>query len=190
LAAGILATCGADFGDVCGATPYNQRGQFENPRVRRALIKAPLVEEGYDPLGVDSLPPRGEELRREDLEWGQCPPAFKDPKLLLVWPDWRRAFPGARWVVTLRDLDDVADSMRRTPWFCGVDPRALAEEYQARAMDLSRSSDRVMYIRPGSIVRGNRRHAETLVRWCGLSWQPERVAEWIDASLWHEGGIR
>ncbi|NJM42225.1 MAG: hypothetical protein HC853_16515 [Anaerolineae bacterium] len=74
----------------------------------RSLVAAALVIQHYD--GVQP--------------WG-----FKEPKMCLMWRLWDQHFPGARWVIVRRPIEQVVDSCMRTSFlrYQSSNPAVLAE---------------------------------------------------------------
>ena len=124
MVAGSLAAGGLIFGDTIGPTSENPSGFVENRQIREAVLKPLLSRSGFDPLGVRSLPPLGWNPPAPGLNdaiaaalgeamqsglWG-----YKDPKLLLLWRRFSRAYPDAHWLVVERPVEAVVDSCLRT----------------------------------------------------------------------------
>ena len=57
MVAGIINMCGAFGGRMSGPTQNNQKGMFENQRIRNEIVKPYLRKSGYDPMGQYPLPP-------------------------------------------------------------------------------------------------------------------------------------
>ena len=54
--AGIINMCGAFAGDTSGPNRYNQKGMYENAKIRNSIVKPYLREIGMDPKGQFPLP--------------------------------------------------------------------------------------------------------------------------------------
>lgn len=186
---GALEACGLRFGKgVCGATPYNRKGQYEHVELRTKHVKNVLEAAGYDPKGVRELPPIDEEFPGADIPV-RFPPdtdALKDPKLALIWRAWDRAHPGATWIVVRRDPAQVARSMSQIPWFRRSQIWRLIAYYCARLDDIMRRVQFAVEVDSNAVIRGDLVSLQTAASACGLDWNQKAVDQWLDRSLWHE----
>jgi len=126
LVAGSLQACGAWLGKTLAGNTANPEGYFENAAIREGLVKAILLQAQADPLGVRELPalsalPLQPSLGGQVLNLlmqqgytGAETWLYKDAKLSLLWPLWRRVFPFARWVLVRRQPEDIIASCLRT----------------------------------------------------------------------------
>jgi hypothetical protein len=202
LVAGLLATAGAWVGETVPGGRANPRGFFENRVLRDRGNKVLLEELGGDPFGVRSLPPLAALAPRPDLaRWvleeiaaqgylGERPWLFKDPKLCLLWPVWRRAFPTARWIVVRRPAADVVASCLRTPFlsYHSRDPTFWEEfvgHYQARLDALTLSGVWWRELTPQHLFAGDLTELEAVVHELGLDWDPGASRAFLLPAAWH-----
>jgi hypothetical protein len=206
LVAGLLATCGLWLGRTPPGDAQNIRGYFENIVLREKVQKEILRRGRYDPLGVQTLPPRGWLPGIPDFRalvaaalviqnydgrqlWG-----FKEPKMCLMWRLWDQHFPGARWVFVRRPLEQVVGSCMRTSFLRhqSSDPKfwqRFAEAYLERLADLQSSVGSCRVIDSSDIVAGRLQSIEGLVTELRLVWRPEEVRAFIAPEYWHSSSI-
>lgn len=205
LTVGCLWHCGLQLGSTCGATRWNEKGQFENRELIRSAEKAYLESIGADPAAqhplpdpADLVPDPGRRERVLDIlrkqgvnlsaRWG-----FKDAKALVDWEVWDAAFPGALWVVTRRPAETVARSCLRTKfmrahstlegwleWYAYHERRAEALEAHA--------PERVIRVDTDDLARrGRMDQVKRAVETAGLTWDERRVGGFVSPDLWHFG---
>jgi hypothetical protein len=196
MVAGVLHACGLNLGGpLVGPTEWNPRGFFEHRPIRQKVIKPLLRELGCDHRGQGKLPPRGVMVpparinrpRKQinvRLNGGQ---GYKDAKLLLLWPIFRRAFPNARWVLVRRDPKEIVDSCIRTPFMKKRQFKAgwieWVQEHEFRMNDLKESGANVCEIWPDPHEPECFREA---VEFCGLRWDQSAVRSRLVPDAWHE----
>lgn len=198
---GILAACGLWLGRTVPGGAANPKGFFENWVLRERINKAILRQAGCDPLGVTPLPPlerlpQATNLRaavlaaiaREGYD-GQRPWGFKDAKLTLTWPIWRRHFPEARWVLVRRSTDDVVSSCLRTPFMAqhSNDPKfwhQFAEAYIARLNVLKRSEVWWREIWAEEIIADRFDNLTELLEVLDLEPRVDKVREFVEPRFW------
>ena len=200
--AGALQACGAWLGHTVPAGRSNPKGFFENVFLREQVNKPILQQLDCDPLGVhklpvlDSLPTIDwvEEKVRTNLTTegypGTIPWVFKDPKLSLIWPIWRHAFPQARWIIVRRDVEDVVRSCLRTHFMVhhSTDPafwRTFADAYLERLAELQQSEVWYREIWPRDVVAGDRQALRGLVEDLEMSWNERAVRRLVKPRFWH-----
>jgi len=197
MVSGVLSALGLDFGKPLHSKrrTYQPRGFFEHRHVRERVVKPMLKRLGADPLGQNPLPPRilrpsdrealalGLKVRRE---LGQRAQAYKDAKVLLMWPYFHKAFPDATWVLVRRDRKAIALSCQRTPF---MQKRSFlagwlewVDEHEARMDDLRASGARVLEIWPDA---GDVASFRPLVEELGLEWDEAKVEAALVPSAWH-----
>ena len=199
LTAGILSKCGVDLGKTCGATPYNKKGQFENEDVRNSITKPHLIYIGADPMGQDPLPQTQDILPIFNLRElvlsiyskqtrSNRPWAIKGAKVCLMWKAWRQGFPEAVWVLVRRKRADIVASCMRTPFMKARKTEKAWEEWvdyhEESFKDIKYCGAKVVEFFPDSIVKGETRPAQNMVKQCGLEWNQKAVMEFVDAELW------
>lgn len=196
MVSGVLSASGLDFGGPLHKKPrpYQPRGFFEHRGVRDLVVKPTLRKLGADPLGQHPLPPRdlspsdreavafGLRVRRE---LGKAE-AYKDAKVILLWPYFRKAFPDALWLLVRRDRKAIARSCLRTPFMRKRSFLAgwleWAAEHEARMEDLKASGARVLEIWPDAADPGGFRET---IEALGLVWDEDKVRGALVPEAWH-----
>jgi hypothetical protein len=129
LVAELLHAGGAWIGNDAGPGPNQRADSWQNRQISGSLIKPILAAMQCDPLNARSLPPtystdRTTAIRRPVRGIGEAlhailrgqgydstrPWLYQDPNLLLLWPNFVEALPGARWLVVRRNLDHFIQS--------------------------------------------------------------------------------
>lgn len=196
--AGVLAQCGADFGETYAGTPENPKGFFENKELRENVVKQVLRRYGFDPLGQKNLPPVGTKFDI-DPEWlrssveavigNKEESAYKCCKAAFWWRNWEEAFPDIKWIIVRRGKRAIAESCARTHFMraCSdVDSWIeWVEMYEYYLDDLFRHAKRAIQVWPSHVLHGNASF-QFPVRWCGLHYDRERVSDFIDRDLYRE----
>jgi hypothetical protein len=203
LVAGSLAACGAWTGRTLAGNVSNPAGYFENGALREGVVKRQLLQMRADPRGVSVLPslsgqpaePRlGGEVLEVLAEQGYEGGAwlYKDAKLTLLWPLWRRAFPHARWVIVRRDAQGVLASCLRTDFMRqhGTD-RAFwgqwVRAYEQRLEVLKASGVWWREVDSARVVETDGGSLEPLVNELGLTWNAAAVGALVEPRHWHGG---
>ncbi|MCP4328415.1 MAG: hypothetical protein GY791_08265 [Alphaproteobacteria bacterium] len=204
MVARALQACGLWLGRVAPATPDNRLGFFENESLRE-INKEILAALGTHRLGVRSMPAlKGQEARyaqigelkarcQESIEgdgykgevWG-----FKDPKMSLIWPIWREAFPDALWVIVKRPSEAVIRSCARSEFlkqygFGHEDWTKFVGACLSRIAALERCGVPYLGANADEIATGNLTALETIV--CsipGLDWNEAAVRASISTNIW------
>lgn len=203
LVSGLLATAGAWVGSTVPGGPANPKGFFENIELRENIVKKILRSADVDTLGVQSLPDSRTHLHYPNLAahvlqiihrqgyTGNGPWLFKDAKLLLQWPLWRKAFPDARWVLVRRTAEDIVNSCLRTDFMRQHSSdrdfwRAWVSHYEAAIESLKQSPVWYREIMPSDIVAGERQGLQTLIAELGeLAYQEQEITAFISREDWH-----
>jgi hypothetical protein len=206
LVTGLLAICGLWLGHTPPGNSENIRGYFENVVLREKVQKEILRRGQFDPLGVRSLPPRGWLPTIPDFRPlvaaalvtqhydGMQPWGFKEPKMCLMWRLWDRHFPGARWVIVRRPIEQVVASCMRTsflrhqssnPQFWQV----FADAYLQRIADLQSSVRWCRIIDSRDIIGGRLESLEGLIGDLHLVWRQEEVRAFVAPEHWHASEI-
>jgi hypothetical protein len=123
--AGAINLCGAFGGIMFGPNQNNQKGMFENTRIRGELIKPYLKQLGADPMCQYPLP--DPERITIPVDWRSKvqqimvdqgykdgPWMIKEPKIGVHWQVWHHAFPDAKWVIVRRRTGDIVNSCMKT----------------------------------------------------------------------------
>lgn len=201
--AGSIGICGAWTGStVPGGSPVNPKGFFEHSVIREQVTKPILAGLGCDPLGVRKLPPvalhaeipkladaiRGileKDGYKDDMPW-----LYKDAKLTLLWPIYKKAFPDAVWLVVRRDIEGFINSCLRTNFMKQHSQERdfwekFAEAYLLRIEALKDSGARVLEISSPDIIGGELGELEKLVSRLGLTYREKELKEFISPAYWH-----
>jgi hypothetical protein len=200
--AGSLGICGAWTGSTVPAGPENPKGYFEHTAIREFVTKKILADLGYDPMGVRKLPPIDIQIEvlglagiirnilekdgyKHDKPW-----LLKDPKLTLVWPVYKKAFPGATWLVVQRDEDGFINSCLRTNFLYRHSQnrnfwKNFAKEYQVRIDALKNSGANVLEISSPDVINGNFGHLGEVVSRLGLTFRENELKKFVLPNYWH-----
>ncbi len=198
MVAGIVHLCGAWGGTMSGATRHNRRGMFENSEIRSRLVKGWLRKHGYDPLCQNPLPPRVVEpvpgwrnrvlkiIEAQGYNGGSLW-FYKGAKMVCMWQVWHRAFPNAQWVFVERDIEEIAGSCLRTSFMRAYRTKkewvAWAEEHVIRMRRMKIAGRHVTVINSHKIIQGDFSEICAFVEDCGLTWNPEAVAAFVEPEL-------
>lgn len=203
LTMGILARCGLQLGNVCGATPANPRGQYENRGIIQECVKPYLKGLGADPMGQGPLPAESDV---GDSEWpSTCildvatrqgidltrPWGFKAVKACLMWQPIAQGFPNATWIIVRRDQREIARSCLRTPFMKRYDNEEdwiehWVKVHEARFESIKQNC-RAIEIWPEEMVQGNYDSIRKVVRWLGLDWPESEIEEFINPEMFDNG---
>lgn len=196
---GVLAANGLEFGGPLYSKrrEYQPRGFWEHRKVREEVLKPLLKSLKVDPRGQDPLPERFVQPNKKQVErfrrrvekrLGKAQ-AYKDAKILLVWPYFRQAFPDAKWIIVRRDRMEIARSCYRTPfmkrrktvsgWLDWVD------EHERRMTDLTMTHPDLFEFWPKP---NEPERFRQLLTWLGLEYDEDKVLEALVPEAWHEGG--
>ena len=207
---GTVSMCGAFGGKTVGPNPDNQKGMFENARIRNDIVKPYLRSLGADPLGqyplpdVDTLPIPGDWKKKIEavMDWegySGGPGFYTGAKMCLMWPVWHYAFPNARWIIVRRRTGDIVKSCLRTrfmrafadPTKCKKVGAATQEEgwkwwvrqHEKRFVEMIEAGLNVKVIWPERFVEGDYTQLYEMIEWLGLEWNSD-VLSFIDPKLW------
>ncbi len=198
----IFHTAGAFAGEVRHNRRANPTGQWEN-KALVSLNKELLQRFGYDPRGQKPVPLRSEDVTplhgladrvREELVrqgWdGRSAWFFKDPKTLWLWPVWAAAFPQARWIVVMRNTEDIARSCMATGFMNAYrtvpEWTAYAEHCKHYIAPLLKGAEHTAEVCPELYIGQN--DFDPLlrtVRWCGLEIAETTIRKVVKRKYWH-----
>lgn len=202
LVASCFALCGAWVGETDGPSPYNQKGNCENRKLREGLLKPYLSLQLADPQGQHPLPPVNQAallpgpvwrdkvlnvIKRQGYRGGIW--AYKDAKLALCWKQWQAAFPEARWIVVRRDAEAITDSalaaepIARRWQFDRNKVRMWVEAYH-KHLTVGQEAD-TYYIWPQQLLDGDYLTLHRAIEACGLEWRQNIIKRHISLELWH-----
>ncbi|MCP3850092.1 MAG: hypothetical protein GY694_07640 [Gammaproteobacteria bacterium] len=201
--AGTLGICGAWTGStVPCSSPVNPRGFFEHTLIREHVTKKILTRLGCDPLGVRKLPPvslDGDipnladviyEIIQKDGYKHDVPWLYKDAKLTLIWPLYKKAFPGAIWLVVRRDEEGFINSCLRTDFMKQHSQnrkfwKKFAQEYEIRINALKESGATVLEIYSPDVIKGDVENLKELISQLSLVYREKALKEFITPAYWH-----
>lgn len=209
LIAGIVSICGAFGGDMSGPTRYNRKGMFENTIIRNSLVKQYLIGLHADRMGQNPLPnieavketvpALKEQWRRRVtgvmIEHGykQGPWFYKGAKMCLVWPIWHAAFPDAKWIIVRRRTEEIIRSCLRTGFMRGHRSaegwQFWVDQHMIRFGEMMGSGLNLIQIWPETLIRGDLRPAQNMIRALGLTWRAIEVKDFVAPSLWRAGSF-
>ncbi len=215
LTAGIISRLGFCGGKVIGATPHNQKGQYENVEIRNNMIKNYLRLLSVDPLGQNPLPNidivKRDATKEKCDSWkkrifsilnnqgydGTSPWYYKGAKICLIWPIWNKAFPDAKWVIVRRDDYDICSSCLKTSFMRAFNKRNgwqfWVNEHKKRFEEIKKATRNVFEFWPFKVIDGNFNHVSELAEFLSVdSYDEEEIKDFISPDLWHykeEGGV-
>jgi len=219
MVAGIINVCGAFGGKMSGATRNNEKGMFENARIRNEIVKSYLKDSGVDRLGQYPLPdvdnitiPVDWRKRVEqvilDEGYNEGVWMYKGAKMCLFWPVWHYAFPNAKWIIVRRRTGDIVQSCLKTGFM-----RAFAVERNRKAVSVKDEKDGWLWwarqheqrfiemisaglnckqVWPERMVNGDYSQMYEMLEWVGLGWKSKTVeiANFIEPKLWHARHVK
>ena len=209
MVAGIVNLCGAFGGELAGPTKFNKKGMFENNEIREKIVKPFLLNLNCDPMGQKPLPEtfQVKKFLSEGYDPGILRDAvlevirkqggdnriwfYKGAKMCLLWPVWDAAFPGAKWIIVRRDVEDIISSCLRTGFMRAYTRRSgwlmwvAAHETKFEEMIFSKLD--IMEVWPQRMINGDFSEMQIVLNHLGLEWDKEKVLDFIDYRLWKQG---
>ncbi len=200
MVAGVIDISGAFGGDMSGPNRNNQKGMFENSRIRNEIVKPHLRELGYDPKGQYPLPeteklsiPVNWRKRVENIMIAQGykegPWFYKGAKMCLTWPIWHHAFPDAKWIIVRRRTADIVNSCMRTGFMNAFKDKDgwlwWVHEHEQRFREMIEAGLNVKIVWPEKMLYGNYHEMQETIEWLGLDWKGQKVYNFIEPKLWH-----
>jgi len=209
--AGAINMCGAFGGEMSPPNRHNQKGMFENYKIRQNVVKPYLREIKADPMGQYPLPdvdnlwiPRKwkEQVEKVFVEQGYTkgPWFYKGAKMCLFWPAWHYAFPNAKWIIVRRRTPDILNSCQKTSFMRAFnqsdvrrkvnakDERAgwlwWVHQHEKRFVEMIEAGLNVKQVWPERMVSGDYSQLYETLDWLGLNWKSD-VLNFIDPKLWH-----
>jgi hypothetical protein len=200
--AGSLRICGAWAGSTVPGGPANPKGFFEHIVIREHVNKKMLTLLGCDPLGVRKLPPVDlkyevpelantiRNILEQDGYQHDKPWLLKDAKLTLLWPIYKKAFPGASWLIVKRDVEGFITSCLRTNFMNQHSQdrdvwKKFAEDYRIRIDALISSGANVLEISSPDVISGKFESLKEVVSQLGLDYRENELKEFISPAFWH-----
>lgn len=211
LVAGAINLCGAFGGIMSGPTQNNQKGMFENVRIRNQILKPYLRDLGVDMLGQYPLPdvtklpiPSDLQRRVEQIICGEGYNSnsswmYKGAKMCLTWPIWHYAFPDAKWIIVRRRTGDIVSSCLKTNFMRAFQRKQFrqaigavnerdgwtwwVQQHENRFIEMMTEGLNCKIIWPERMVQGDYSQIMETIDWLGLEWKSE-VLNFIDPKLW------
>lgn len=199
IVAGIINKSGAYAGKTSPGNRYNQKGMYENVKIRNTIVKPYLKNLRVDPKGQYPLPdpetvpiPNNWGKKVEDvlLEEGYKggPYMYKGAKMCLFWPVWQHAFPDAKWIIVRRRTGDVVSSCMKTAFMNAFKNRDgwiwWVRQHEKRFIEMIQAGMNVKIVWPEKMLYGNYVEIQDAIEWLGLEWKPKIVHDFIDTKLW------
>lgn len=204
LTAGIVEACGAFGGKMSGATNSNEKGMFENEKIKK-LVKSYLRSAGADPMGQYPLPTFEQLVAHpfpklnssvisimEKEGYKKGPWFYKCAKACLMWYLWDKAFPKAKWIIVRRNSDEIINSCLEAHFMKAYEDQAgwqtWIDAHQKLFWEICDSlQDSVMEVWPAKAIDGDLSEMQDMIKFLGLKWNDKKVQEFIDPELWHVG---
>ena len=209
MTAGIFATLDLWTGTTVAGGPENPKGFFEHVILREQVTKGILASHGFDPLGVRKLPPKDfnpnvkfnnslslrqtiEAIIRDDGYRPDRAWLYKGAKMTLLWRMFNNAFPNAVWIVVSREREGFVKSCLKTSFMMqhSSDPdfwHQLAEDYEERLTDLSKSVATAHHVKTDAVIQGDFTAIEKICLAHGLDYRADDVAEFVSPKFWNTG---
>jgi len=117
---------------------------------------------------------------------------YADPKSVLIWPIWVRAFPEARWIIVRRKDNDIIRSCLKTGYMSAYDDAkgwwGWLETYKRRFSELTENKElSVWQIWPQRMIQGRLAEVKAMIHFLGLEWKEKEMDNFITPILWKEG---
>lgn len=196
---------------MSGPNRNNQKGMFENVKIRQDITKPYLHSIGMDPLGQYPLSDTTSMMvptdwkakveavmKKEGLEDGQ-PWMVKEAKMAHMWPIWHYAFPDAKWIIVRRKTPDIIRSCIRTGFMNAFSRMENQEAVNATSeydgwhwwvdqhiekfREMMEAGLNVMQVWPERMVSRDYGQTEDMLNWLGLEWNDE-IFGFIEPKLW------
>jgi len=211
MVAGMVHMCGEFGGKMSGATKNNQKGMFENSRIREEITKPYLRRIGVDVMGQYPLPDVNNLIIptdwRQKVEQTMIDEGYKSgvwmykgAKMCLMWPVWHYAFPDAKWVIVRRKTCDIIQSCLKTGFMRAFSRKenqyavgVTSEEdgwlwwikqHEQRFVEMINEGLNCKVVWPERMGHGDYEQMYETLEWLGLSWKSE-VLSFVDPLLWH-----
>lgn len=199
LIAGIIIKCGAWGGNMRGHSRWNPKGQFENEKIRHNVVKPYIKSMGYDPMcqkplpDINNLQPFDMRSRVLDVMVSQGYTnghwMYKGPKMCLIWPVWKEAFPDAKWIIVRRETEDIVNSCMRTSFMHAYKHpdgwRMWVAEHEKRFEEMKDADLDVREVWPIKAIQGDFTEVKEMVLDCGLQWNESAVKDFVSPELYH-----
>lgn len=211
MVAGIINLSGAFGGGMAGPNINNEKGMFENVKIRQDLTKPFLRTMGVDHMGQFPLPytddisvptnfrEQVEDIMREEGLGEDEPWMLKDAKMALMWPVWHYAFPDAKWIIVRRKTSDIINSCLHTGFMTAFKDKThrnavnaateydgwywWVEEHRKRFVEMIEEGLNVKQVWPERMVGRDYGQTEEMLKWLDLEWTDD-IFGFIEPKLW------
>lgn len=212
MVAGAINICGAFGGKTSPGNINNQKGMYENARIRNTIVKPFFESIGADKLGQYPLPDvnnlvipnnwrrRVEQVIKED-GYSDGPWFYKGAKMCLTWPVWDYAFPNAKWIIVRRKTSEIINSCQKTAFMRAFRNRSnqhavgaknewegwlwWVHEHENRFVEMIQAGLNCKIVWSPRLVDGDYTQLMEAIEWLGLDWN-NKVVNFIDPKLWKQ----
>ena len=199
MVAGIIDRCYSFGGNTTGPTNWNKKGQYENDEIRENIVKPYLHLMGCDPKGQNPLPRRDNLLHitnlRDKIESVMKYSGYKDgswyykgAKMCLVWPEWNKAFPDAKWIIVRRKDEDIVSSCLNTGFMNAFQEAYLWQRWvdwhKVCIDEMKQHCRNIVEVWPTQFVEGDFTGIKKAISDIGLEWNEKEIKKFIAPELW------
>ena len=211
MVAGIINLCGAFGGQMSVANRYNEKGMYENTKIRNTILKPYLQRLKVDKMGQYPLPDIDKLIIESDWnskvtnvikEEGYIGGAwmYKGAKMCLTWKQWNYAFPDAKWIIVRRKTSDIVSSCIKTGFMRAFQLKKNQEavkvtneidgwkwwvyQHEQRFIEMITKGLNVKVVWPERMVLGDYKQMRETIEWLGLGWN-EKIFDFIEPKLYH-----
>jgi hypothetical protein len=210
MVAGIIDLCGAFGGDMQGPNPYNQKGMYENLKIRSTIVRPYFQSLGVDPKAQYPLAETDnivipfnwrERIINVMKEQGykDGPWFYKCPKMCFNWPVWDYAFPNAKWIIVRRRTGDIIASCEKTAFMTAFNNVAVQKaigvkssaegwkwwvhQHERHFREMLEAGLNCKIVWPERMVDGDYSQMYEMLEWLGLKWNSD-IPKFIEPKLW------
>ena len=117
----------------------------------------------------------------------------------LIWKEWNKAFPNAKWIIVRRRTSDIVSSCTKTAFMRSFkDIRNQQEvgvngewegwlwwvsQHQKRFVEMIEAGLNCKVIWPERMINGDYEQMKETIEWLGLKWNPECI-NFVNSKLW------
>ena len=110
--------------------------------------------------------------------------------MCLIWPEWHKAFPDAKWIIVRRRTNDIVNSCMRTGFMNAFQTpegwRDWVEHHLERFQEMYAAELNILEVWPSKFVAGDFDEIKRVIDALGLKWKEDRVLEFVEPALWSE----
>lgn len=178
----ILHESGVQVGVCKPADEFNQKGYFENLRIRKAIIKylkqcdTQNLGKKYQPINLrESYKDFDRKVYRALRQEGfvkDKPWLFKDPKIALCWNLFNVYYPDAKWILLYRNDKDVLASYERATFMDAYETKKEWTEYlncwKMNMKSIKAECNNVFEMNIESIFNNDEQVINAMYEFCGV----------------------